>query len=383
MIIVISPAKTLDFETPTATQEHTQPDFLDDSAKLIDELRKLEPDQVGKLMSISPKLAVLNSNRYYAWQRPFNRTNAKQAILAFKGDVYTGLDADTLTAAELAFAQDHLRILSGLYGVLRPLDLMQAYRLEMGTQFKNPRGNDLYEFWGDTITQSLNQDLKNQKSDILINLASQEYFKSIKFRSLNARIITPVFKDQKNGVYKIISFFAKKARGLMGRYIIQNRLMNPEDIKHFSLAGYQFNERASSQDEWIFTREKSRSTLSHEKKETIERAKNYIILSNNHSLRLIKPLFTDDATYHSAYFGEYQGRAAIHAMMIRFFARFPDAHWEVAEYRPIEDNGVEFAFVMTGMDASSGERVRRQGLERIYFTPDGLIRHIAICKPDE
>jgi cytoplasmic iron level regulating protein YaaA (DUF328/UPF0246 family) len=257
MIIVISPAKTLNFETPATTQEHTLPDFLDDSAQLIDALRKLEPDQVGKLMSISPKLAVLNSNRYYAWQRPFNRANAKQAILAFRGDVYTGLDADTMTAAELAFAQDHLRILSGLYGVLRPLDLMQAYRLEMGTQFKNPRGNNLYEFWGDKITQSLNRDLKNQKSDILINLASIEYFQSIQKNKLNARIITPVFKDQKNDVYKIISFFAKKARGLMSRYIIQSKLTNPEDIKHFDVAGYRFGENASSKDEWIFTRAES------------------------------------------------------------------------------------------------------------------------------
>lgn len=264
MIIVISPAKTLDFESPPNTQEHTLPDFLDDSAQLIDALRKLEPDQVGQLMSISPKLAVLNSNRYYAWKRPFTPGNAKQAVFAFKGDVYTELDADTLTAAELSFAQDHLRILSGLYGVLRPLDLMQAYRLEMGTQFKNPRGNDLYEFWGDTITQSLNQDLKNQKSDILINLASQEYFKSIQTRSLNARIITPVFKDQKNGVYKIISFFAKKARGLMSRYITQNKLTRPEDIKHFDLAGYRFDERASSHDEWIFTREESKSVSANE-----------------------------------------------------------------------------------------------------------------------
>ena len=154
MIIVISPAKTLDFETPAITQEHTQPSFLDDSAELIGQLRKLEPDQVGKLMSISPKLAVLNSNRYFAWKRPFDMKNAKQAVLAFKGDVYTGLDADTLAAADLAFAQDHLRILSGLYGVLRPLDLMQAYRLEMGTQFKNSRGNNLYEFRGDKITHA-------------------------------------------------------------------------------------------------------------------------------------------------------------------------------------------------------------------------------------
>lgn len=258
MIIVISPAKTLDFETPPITQEHTQPGFLDESAELIDELRKLEPDQVGRLMSISPKLALLNSNRYFAWKRPFTLKNAKQAVLAFKGDVYTGLDADTMTAAELAFAQDHLRILSGLYGVLRPLDLIQPYRLEMGTQFKNLRGKNLYEFWGDKITEKLNQTLKKQNDHILINLASHEYFQSIQPNKLDARIITPIFKDEKNDVYKIISFFAKKARGMMTRYIIHNQLTDPEAIKHFDIAGYQFSAGDSSQDELIFTRAESK-----------------------------------------------------------------------------------------------------------------------------
>lgn len=254
MIIVISPAKTLDFETPLSTQTHTQPDFLDDSALLIDALRKLEPGEIGALMSISPKLATLNSNRYFAWKRPFTLNNARQAILAFKGDVYTGLDTDTLTTADLAFAQNHLRILSGLYGVLRPLDLMQPYRLEMGTAFKNPRGNNLYEFWGDTITQALNRELQKQPDAVLINLASNEYFHSIKPDQLNARIITPIFKDEKNGVYKIISFFAKKARGMMSRYIIQNRLTDPEGIKNFSVAGYRFSASDSGADEWVFTR---------------------------------------------------------------------------------------------------------------------------------
>ncbi len=258
MIIVISPAKTLDFDTSATTQEYTQPDFLADSEILIDELRKLEPDQISTLMSISPKLAILNSNRYFAWQHPFPMTNAKQAILAFKGDVYTGLDADTMTVAELSFAQDHLRILSGLYGVLRPLDLMQPYRLEMGTHFKNPRGNNLYEFWGDKITHALNQDLTKQKTDILINLASNEYFQSIKPDKLSARIITPVFKDQKNGAYKIISFYAKKARGMMSRYIIHNKLTDPETIKHFDVAGYRFSAGDSDTDEWIFTRAEAR-----------------------------------------------------------------------------------------------------------------------------
>lgn len=259
MIIVISPAKTLDFATPPITQTHSQPDFLDDSAILIDELRKLEPDQIGAMMSISANLATLNSNRYFAWQRPFTLQNAKQAIFAFKGDVYTGLDADTMNESELAFAQDHLRILSGLYGVLRPLDLMQAYRLEMGTSFKNSRGNNLYEFWGDKITQALNREFEKQHDNILINLASQEYFQSVQSDKLKARIITPVFKDEKNGVYKIISFFAKKARGLMSRYIIRNQLTNPEAIKNFDVAGYRYSATDSTENEWIFTRPETKS----------------------------------------------------------------------------------------------------------------------------
>ncbi len=259
MLTVISPAKTLDFETPPTIREFTLPAFLKDSAELIDQLRRLEPDNIGKLMSISPKLATLNSNRYHQWSLPFNPNNAKQSVLAFKGDVYTGLDAESLNANELAFAQDHLRILSGLYGVLRPLDLIQAYRLEMGTQLSNLRGNNLYEFWGNIITESINQDLKKQKDNLLINLASNEYFKSIKAETLNANVITPVFKDRKNGVYKIISFYAKKARGLMSRYIIQHQLTNHEDIKKFDLAGYSFDVNASTNNEWFFSRDEPKN----------------------------------------------------------------------------------------------------------------------------
>jgi len=257
MIIVISPAKTLDFETPAPTEQFTMPDFLDDSASLIDQLRTLEPDQIGRLMSISSKLAVLNSNRYYEWTRPFNQKNAKQALYAFKGDVYTGLDAETLTVKDVEFAQEHLRILSGLYGILRPLDLMQPYRLEMGTQLKNKRGNNLYEFWGGMLNDAINHELQTQRSDTLINLASNEYFKSVKTDSLNATVITPVFKDEKNGVYKIISFYAKKARGLMSRYIVQNKLTTPDGIKRFDVAGYRFNATESNDSEWIFMREES------------------------------------------------------------------------------------------------------------------------------
>ncbi|MDP1558654.1 MAG: peroxide stress protein YaaA [Nitrosomonas sp.] len=263
MLIIISPAKTLDFETPATTNKHTLPIMLDDSVELIDQLRKLEPDALSKLMSISPKLAVLNSNRYYEWALPFNTANAKQSALAFKGDVYTGLNADTFNPSEMDFAQKHLRILSGLYGVLRPLDLIQAYRLEMGAKFKNQRGNNLYEFWGDAITDLINQDIKKQKSQVLLNLASIEYFKSINARKLNARVINPIFKDKKNGAYKIISFYAKKARGLMSRYIIQNKLTEVENIKGFNLEGYTF--KGSTNDDWLFTRDdpEAHSSKSH------------------------------------------------------------------------------------------------------------------------
>ena len=259
MIVVISPAKTLDFETAAATDRYSMPDFLDESAMLIDRLKTLEPDQLSKLMSISPKLATLNSNRYYDWTRPFNPDNAKQAMFAFKGDVYTGLDAQTLSADDIDFAQHHLRILSGLYGVLRPLDLMQAYRLEMGTQLPNSRGANLYEFWGDIITDAINRDLKQQAPHTLVNLASNEYFKSVRAEKISAEIITPVFKDQKNGVYKIISFFAKKARGLMSRYIVAHRLSEPEAIKDFDVAGYRYDASASSAREWVFLRDESKA----------------------------------------------------------------------------------------------------------------------------
>ncbi len=259
MIIVISPAKTLDFETPAGTGEYSMPDFLDESAVLIDQLRTLPPEQLSALMSISPKLAVLNADRYRTWTRPFTPINAKQALYAFKGDVYTGLDAETLRPDDIDFAQDHLRILSGLYGVLRPLDLMQPYRLEMGSQLKNSRGENLYKFWGDRITDAINRELKRQKTDTLINLASNEYFKSIRSEKIDGTIITPVFKDQKNGVYKIISFFAKKARGLMSRYVIQHKLSEPEAIKGFDTAGYHFDPVVSDAHEWVFLREESKT----------------------------------------------------------------------------------------------------------------------------
>jgi uncharacterized protein len=254
MLLLISPAKTLDFETPAPTAEFTQADFLKQSKQLISELRVLAPHDISSLMSISDKLGALNFDRFASWKTPFKPTNAKQALFAFQGDVYTGMQAQTFSAEDIQFAQQHLRILSGLYGLLRPLDLMQAYRLEMGTSFANSRGKNLYEFWGDSITKALNKQLAELNASVVINLASQEYFSAVKPKLLKAEIITPIFKDQKNGQYKIISFFAKKARGMMSAYIIQNRIREPEAIKHFDLAGYRFDAAMSSERDWVFTR---------------------------------------------------------------------------------------------------------------------------------
>lgn len=252
MLIVISPAKTLDFETAPSTEKCTQPRFLPQSQQLINELKHLSTADIATLMKLSDKLAALNMARFQTWQKPFNLENAKQALLAFKGDVYTGLDADTLDVAGLDFAQQHLRILSGLYGVLRPLDLMQAYRLEMGTKFANAKGKDLYQFWGSQLRESIESELKD---GVLINLASNEYFKAVEAKKLKARIITPVFKDWKNGQYKIISFYAKKARGLMSRYIIDHSINDPENIKGFDSEGYRFSPEMSQADEWVFLRD--------------------------------------------------------------------------------------------------------------------------------
>ena len=254
MLIVISPAKTLDFETAPITKAHTQPEFLKESRQLVSQLKELTPAEVSSLMKISDKLGVLNFLRFNEWKTPFTLNNAKQALLAFKGDVYTGINADSFNSRDLKFAQKHLRILSGLYGVLKPLDLIQAYRLEMGSKFKNRKGKDLYEFWESKLTDQINQDLKASKSKYLINLASNEYFKSLQADAINAEIIIPVFKDYKNGKYKTISFYAKKARGLMSAYIIKNRLKNPEDIKVFDVDGYKFCKSASNSTNWVFQR---------------------------------------------------------------------------------------------------------------------------------
>jgi cytoplasmic iron level regulating protein YaaA (DUF328/UPF0246 family) len=254
MLMIISPAKTLDYDSPLATQTHTQPEFLDDACELIDQLKTLEPHQVSNLMSISEKLGQLNADRFQNWHTPFTPDNARQAVLAFKGDVYTGLEVESFGEDDFTFAQKHLRILSGLYGLLKPLDLMQAYRLEMGTKFENHRGKDLYEFWGRKLTDALNKLLADDDK-VLVNLASNEYFKSVQKKHLDARLITPQFKDWKNGQYKMISFYAKKARGLMCRFAIENRITQASDLKGFNLEGYAFSEKQSDDNNWVFLRD--------------------------------------------------------------------------------------------------------------------------------
>jgi len=254
MLMVISPAKTLDFETAPSIRKKTKAEFLERSAELVDNARKMSPDDIRELMGVSEKIAVLNHSRFLNWGEPFDFNNAKQAVLAFKGDVYTGLEADTLKPEQLAFAQQHLRILSGLYGVLRPLDLMQPYRLEMGLKFANSGGKNLYEFWGEDLTNSLNRQLKKTKSQVLINLASNEYFKAIQANALNAEVITPIFKDEKNGKYRVISFFAKKARGQMVRYVIDKTLTEPSALKRYKVGGYRYSKGDSTAREMVFTR---------------------------------------------------------------------------------------------------------------------------------
>lgn len=254
MIAIISPAKTLDFKSKEQTEKYTQPDFLKESEVLIKELRKYKPKELVELMSINSDLANLNFERFLNWGIPFNLENSKQALLAFKGQVYVGLDAKSLDANDLGFAQDHLRIISGLYGILRPLDLMQAYRLEMGTPLKNPEGKNLYEFWRNKITDTINKELKGHKHKVIINLASNEYFKAIKSKLVDGDIITPVFKEEKGNDFKVITVYAKTARGLMSRFIIQNRIEKPEGIKAFDADGYLFSKDMSTDKEWVFIR---------------------------------------------------------------------------------------------------------------------------------
>lgn len=257
MLMVISPAKTLDFDTPPTTERFTQPQYLDHSQELITQLRELSPAQIGELMHLSDKLSGLNAARFGSWTPAFTPANAKQALLAFKGDVYTGLDAESISDADLDYAQQHLRMLSGLYGLLRPLDLMQPYRLEMGTKLANSRGKDLYAFWGNRISEWLNQALAEQGDDVLLNLASNEYFSAVKRPALKARVINTEFRDQKNGQYKIISFYAKKARGMMSRFVISERISKPEELRGFDVQGYRFSKEQSSDNTLIFLRDEA------------------------------------------------------------------------------------------------------------------------------
>lgn len=252
MKIVISPAKSLNFKSQAPTQEFSKAIFLKEAEQLNKVLREKSPKELSELMKISDKLANLNWQRNQEWKLPFTTQNAKQAVYAFTGDVYVGLEAETIALDKVKSLQNKLRILSGQYGVLKPLDLMQPYRLEMGTKLQTSSYKNLYEFWGNKITNALNKELS--ESSFLVNLASNEYFKAIKQQQIKAKIITPVFKDYKNGTLKIISFYAKKARGLMVRYIIDNNINAIEELKSFNLEGYSFDANLSSENEIVFTR---------------------------------------------------------------------------------------------------------------------------------
>ena len=254
MLILLSPAKTLDFESPLPSVTASQPDFLDDAEELIEQLRTLSPADLSRLMGISDPLAALNAGRYAAWSRPFTPANARPAVLAFNGDVYEGLAAASLSAADLHFAQSHLRILSGLYGVLRPLDLMQPYRLEMGTRLVNPRGKDLYAFWGERLASALKMAAAEAGAKTVVNLASEEYFKAVAKKALALPVVQPVFEDWSAGRYKVVSFYAKRARGAMARFALTARLTSAEGLQAFSGEGYGFVAAASDAQRWVFRR---------------------------------------------------------------------------------------------------------------------------------
>jgi len=257
MLIVISPAKKLDFDSLPQTDDFTLPDCLEDAGELITTLREYSAQELEKLMHLSKNLAQLNHDRYHDWHLPFNPQNAKQAILTFKGDVYAGMNIESFSDSDLNFTQGHLRILSGLYGLLRPLDLMQPYRLEMGTRLQNGRGKNLYEFWGSQITDLLNKQIEELGEETLINLASNEYFKSVKSKEFKGKIVTPVFKElREDGSYKIIGIYAKKARGMMSAFILKNKLDKIDQIKDFNEAGYGYNSELSSETDWVFCRDK-------------------------------------------------------------------------------------------------------------------------------
>ncbi|WP_018969638.1 peroxide stress protein YaaA [Rubritalea marina] len=255
MIILLSPAKSLDYSSEFPATESSLPRLIDDSEELVQRLRQLSEAELGSLMSISDKLATLNVERYVQWERDFTQENSRPALFAFTGDVYQGIDFASWSAEEFDAAQQSIRILSGLYGVLRPLDAMQPYRLEMGTKLENARGKNLYEFWGNKVTELLNQDLENSGSSLVVNLASNEYFKSVKKKSLNGELVSPVFKDEKNGTYKVISFYAKKARGMMADYIVRHGITEVAQLKGFNTAGYYYDEASSKPDAPVFLRD--------------------------------------------------------------------------------------------------------------------------------
>lgn len=257
MLIVISPAKSLDFKTPVAFDKFTIPEMVDDSEKLIGKLKKLSASKISEIMGISSELGDLNFRRFQEWSLPFTPENAKQAIFAFNGDVYQGLNTSSLSEELIDLAQVRLRILSGLYGVLRPLDLMQPYRLEMGTDFSWYKSKNLYEFWNPQITKKINKAIDESGSKVLVNLASKEYFKSIDLKKVKATVITPEFREGKSGVYKMVSFFAKRARGLMTRFILENHITYPTDILAFEVEGYHFNPQLSTDMKPVFTRDLS------------------------------------------------------------------------------------------------------------------------------
>jgi len=254
MLVTLSPSKGQDFEEPALSKKYSKPADLKDSELLIKELRKIKSKQLQEMMDISENIAELNVDRYKTFKTPFTTKNAKQAIFAFKGDVYSGLELSSFDEDDYAYAQDHLRILSGLYGCLRPLDLIQPYRLEMKTKLKNERGDNLYQFWDDRITRSINKELKKQKEAVLVNLASNEYFKSVKPKLLEGRLLNINFKETKNGKTRVVAIFAKRARGMMADYIIRNRIEDPEDLKKFRLGGYKFNKDLSDDKQWTFER---------------------------------------------------------------------------------------------------------------------------------
>ncbi|WKN41634.1 peroxide stress protein YaaA [Tunicatimonas pelagia] len=257
MLTILSPSKTQDFSDSSidvSKLPNSTPALLDESEKLVRELKKKSVEDIAQLMSVSEKIAILNHERFQHFSLPFTEENARQSLLAFKGDVYTDIAVDEYTEQEFTFAQNHLRIISGLYGLLRPLDLMQPYRLEMKTSLENPRGENLYKFWGDRITEQLNSALKTQNTPVLANLASNEYFKAINTKQLAGEVVTPVFKEHKDGKYRVIAIYAKRARGKMANFIIRQAIDQPEQLKTFTEGGYEYSDSLSSEQKWVFVR---------------------------------------------------------------------------------------------------------------------------------